>query len=323
MLERSRLFHLWPRIAAWPSLGAIALMAGVVEPAEAKAIKQSVIKFDGVAYTGTIASDAFRTYFNNTNFDPNTIDQASSLLEITRKGVKGTITVPIQDFAAPQPKKNGMNTTGKDGFVQWGSPGSREFQPGDKISLTLTFNGNVSYRSNVSNFSTIDPKINNPDNVISAGIPGSTATYDPTATIYDDLDPAFYADTDLTVETIGFMGELTTSQFEALNLDEIAAGTLPSGATLGSPSTFELTSSLVNSDPSAYSQTFVNPFPEPGTNLWDVTLAQIYEPTSNSTYAFVEGFQGAPEPATWMLMGTGFVALGVTAMRRNRRRLRG
>jgi hypothetical protein len=156
---------------------------------------------------------------------------------------------------------------------------------------------------------------------MSAGIPGSTATFDPTATIFDDLDPAFYADTDLTVEKIGFMGELTTSQFEALNLDEIAAGTLPSGATLGSPSTFELTSSLVNSSPSAFSQTFVNPFPEPGTNLWDVVLAQIYDPTSNSTYAFIEGYQGAPEPATWTLIGSGFAGLGFAAYLRRRKAL--
>jgi hypothetical protein len=323
MLERSRFFRFLPRIAAWASLSAIALMAGAVEPAEAKAIKQSVIKIDAVPYTGTINSDVFRIYFNNTNFDPKTIDQASSLLEITRKGVKDTITVPIQDFAAPQPPKRGQNTTGKDGFVQWGASGSGQFQPGDKISLTLTFNGNVTYRSNVSNFSVIDPKINNPDSVVSAGIPGSTATYDPTATIFDDLDPAFYADTSLTVEKIGFMGELTTSQFEALNLDEVAAGMLPSGATLGSPSTFDLASSLVNPSPSAFSQTFENPFSEPGTNLWDVVLAQIHDPNTNATYAFVEGFQGAPEPTTWTLMGVGFVALGVTAMRRSRGRLRG
>ena len=121
MLERSRFFRFLPRIAAWASLSAIALMAGAVEPAEAKAIKQSVIKIDAVPYTGTINSDVFRIYFNNTNFDPKTIDQASSLLEITRKGVKDTITVPIQDFAAPQPPKRGQNTTGKDGFVQWGA----------------------------------------------------------------------------------------------------------------------------------------------------------------------------------------------------------
>jgi hypothetical protein len=114
------------------------------------------------------------------------------------------------------------------------------------------------------------------------------------------------------------MGELTTSQFEALSLDEIAAGTMPSGATLGSPSTFDLASSLVNPSPSAFSQTFENPFPEPGTNLWDVVLAQIQDPNTNATYAFVEGFQGAPEPTTWTLMGVGFVALGVTAMRRSR-----
>jgi hypothetical protein len=146
MLERSCFFRFLPRIAASASLSAIALMAGAVEPAEAKAIKQSVIKIDAVPYTGTVNSDVFRIYFNNTNFDPKTIDQASSLLEITRKGVKDTITVPIQDFAAPQPPKRGQNTTGKDGFVQWGASGSGQFQPGDKISLTLTFNGNVTYR---------------------------------------------------------------------------------------------------------------------------------------------------------------------------------
>ena len=318
MLERSRFFRFWPRIAAWASLSAIALMAGAVEPAEAKAIKQSVIKIDSVAYAGTINSDVFRIYLNNANFDPKSVDQLSSSLEITRKGVKGTITVPIQDISAPQIPKLGQNTEKKDGFIQWGASGSGQFQPGDKISLSLTFNGEVKYRSNVSNFSVINPKNNNPDSVMSAGIPGSTATYDPTATIFDDLDPAVYADTELTVETIGFMGELTTSRFEALNLDEIAAGTLPSGATLGSPSTFELTSSLVNSSPSAFSRTFVNPFPEPGTNLWDVVLAQIHDPTSNSTYAFIEGYQGAPEPATWTLIGSGFVALGLTAMRRSR-----
>jgi hypothetical protein len=187
----------------------------------------------------------------------------------------------------------------------------------------LTFEGEVKYRSNVSQFSVINPKNNNPDNVMSAGILGSTATYDPSVAIFDDLDPAFYADTHLTVEKIGFMGELTTSQFEALNLDEIAAGTLPSGATLGSPSTFGLASSLVDSSPSAYSQTFDNPFPEPRSNLWDVVLAQVYDPNSNSTFALIDGSQAAPEPATWALMGSGFVVLGVTAMRRRRARLRG
>lgn len=321
MLERSRFFRLWPRIAAWASLSAIALMAGAVEPAEAKAIKQSVIKIDAVAYTGTINSDVFRIYLSNANFDPKSVDQLSSSLEITRKGVKAPIVVPIQDIAAPQIPKLGQNTEKKDGFIQWGASGSGQFQPGDKISLTLTFDGNPKYRSNISTFSVINPKNNNPDNVMSAGIPGSTATFDPTATIFDDLDPAFYADTDLTVEKIGFMGELTTSQFEALNLDEIAAGTLPSGVTLGSPSTFELTSSLVNSSPSAFSQTFVNPFPEPGTNLWDVVLAQIYDPTSNSTYAFIEGYQGAPEPATWTLIGSGFAGLGFAAYLRRRKAL--
>jgi PEP-CTERM motif-containing protein len=323
MLERSRFFRRLPRIAAWASLGAIAFVAGAVEPAEANKIKQSVIKIDAVEYTGTINSDVFRIYLNNTNFDPKTVNQLASSVEITRKGVKGTITVPIQDIAAPQPKKRGQNTEAKDGFIQWGASGSGDFHPGDKISLTLTFEGEVKYRSNVSQFSVINPKNNNPDNVMSAGILGSTATYDPSVAIFDDLDPAFYADTHLTVEKIGFMGELTTSQFEALNLDEIAAGTLPSGATLGSPSTFGLASSLVDSSPSAYSQTFDNPFPEPRSNLWDVVLAQVYDPNSNSTFALIDGSQAAPEPATWALMGSGFVVLGVTAMRRRRARLRG
>jgi hypothetical protein len=323
MLERSGFFRLFPLAAAWGVLGAIIFIAGAVESAEAKAIKQSVIKIGAVAYSGKVNSDVFRIYLSNPNFDPKSVDQASSSLEITRKGVKGTITVPIQDIAAPQVPKLGQNTEKKDGFIQWGASGSGQFQPGDKISLSLTFDGEVKYRSNISTFSIINPKNNNPDDVISAGIPGQTATYDPTVTIFDDLDPANYADTDVTVEKIAFMGELTTSQFEALSPDEIAAGILPSGATLGSPSTLQLASSLVNSSPSAYSQTFDNPFPEPGTNLWDVVLEQIYDPNSNSSYAFIGGYQGAPEPPTWMLMGSGFIALGVTAMRRSRGWLRG
>ena len=118
-------------------------MAGAVEPAEAKAIKQSVIKIDAVPYTGTINSDVFRIYLSNANFDPKSVDQLSSSLEITRKGVKDTITVPIQDIAAPQLPKLGQNTEKKDGFIQWGASGSGQFQPGDKISLTLTFDGNL------------------------------------------------------------------------------------------------------------------------------------------------------------------------------------
>ena len=44
-----------------------------------------------------------------------------------------------------------------------------------------------------------------------------------------------------------------------------------------------------------------------------------FEVTCNAvTYAFIEGYQGAPEPATWTLIGSGFVALGLTAMRRSR-----
>jgi hypothetical protein len=322
MLERSRFLRLWSRIAAWAVLSAIAFIAGAVEPAEANKIKQSVIKIGSVAYTGTINSDVFRIYISNTNFDPKSVDQLSSSLEITRKGVKNPIVVPIQDIAPPQVPKLGQNTEKKDGFIQWGASGSGQFQPGDKISLTLTFDGNPKYRSNISTFSVINPKNNNPDNVVSAGIPGQTATFDPTVTMFDDLDPAFYADTNLTVEKIGFLGELTTSQFEALSPDEIAAGTLPSGATLRSPSMFELASSLVNSSPSAYSRTFVNPFPEPRSNLWDVALAQIYDPNSNSTSAFIEGYQGAPEPATWMLMGSGFVALTGLARFTGQRRSR-
>ena len=39
-----------------------------------------------------------------------------------------------------------------------------------------------------------------------------------------------------------------------------------------------------------------------------------------SRSVMIEGFQGAPEPATWMLMGSGFVALGAAKMWRARRR---
>jgi len=144
-------------------------------------------------------------------------------------------------------------------------------------------------------------------------IKSQSGTFDTSYTISNALDPTVFSDTSFTVENLAFMGDITTSQLDALSLASIAAGNLPSGAVLGSPSTFTLSTGGL--------QGFDNPFPDPEPYLWDVALGQIFDPSTGYTYAFIDGYQGAPvpEPATWMLLGSGFAVLGLAGLLRDRR----
>jgi hypothetical protein len=65
----------------------------------------------------------------------------------------------------------------------------------------------------------------------------------------------------------------------------------------------------------------MNPFLEPGPNLWDVALGQLFDPNTDVTYAFVDAYEGevVPEPATYLLLGSGAAALGLAGLLRGRR----
>jgi hypothetical protein len=204
-------------------------------------------------------------------------------------------------------------TQAKPGFISFGTAGTALLMPGDMLTFNLLFTGNVTVRTNSGLYLDINPANNNPSTNGALRTPGASGTFDTSYTIYNDLDTSLFSNTSFTVENLAFMGDITTSQLDALSLVSIAAGNLPSGAMLGSPSTFTLTSGEL--------QSFTNPFPDPEPYLWDVALGQIFDPNTGSTYAFIDGYQGAPvpEPATLRLLASGVAVLGLAGLLRDRR----
>jgi hypothetical protein len=186
------------------------------------------------------------------------------------------------------------------------------FQPGDTLTFNLLFNGNVAVKTSGGLYLDID-KVNTPTTTGALKIKSETGTFDTSYQISNALDPTVFSDTSFTVENLAFMGDITTSQLDALSLASIAAGNVPNGATLASPSMFTLTLDEL--------QNFANPFPEPDPDLWDVALGQLFDPATGATYAFIDGYQGGvPEPTTYMLLGSSAAALGLAGLLRTRGR---
>jgi hypothetical protein len=122
---------------------------------------------------------------------------------------------------------------------------------------------------------------------------------------------SFSPDSSFQIKNLSFLGNLTSAQFAAINIDDILNGTFPPGAVPGVPSDFTLESSQVTTDPSLYSRTFDNPFPEPGPSLWDVALGQLYDPATGSLSAFIDAYQGLPEPSAGLLLASSLVLLAL------------
>ncbi|HMK67097.1 MAG TPA: hypothetical protein VK433_01020 [Stellaceae bacterium] len=300
---------------------AIALLLGpLVAVADANMIEKSTLVLGPIPYTPTVTADITRVLLRG-KYDGASLIQASSSLTITRtvKGVVTNISVPVSASASSQP--GGGMAVPKDGFVSFGTPGSDTFMPMDKLTITLTFQGNVPVSTSGGLWVNVDPKINNPMNVASFKVKSQTAAFDPMYTISNDLDPAsFSPDTSFTIENLAFLGNLTTAQFNALDINSIAAGILPIGATPATPSTFTLVSSQLSSG--TFAQAFLDPFPEPGTDLWDVAVGQFFDPTTDSLYGFIDGYQGVPEPPAVILLGSGLVLLGLLRVMAARRTAR-
>jgi hypothetical protein len=310
------------RFVAWFMLLAMAVLAGSVRPAEAKNINKTLLEFGPVAYAPTnpnATSDITRIILKGT-YEGKSLIQASSSLTITRtvnnKEVK--IVVPVAASASSQ--AGGNMVAAKPGFISFGTAGSSTFQPGDMLTVKLTFTGDVAVSTTGGLWLDVD-KDNTPSTNGSLKIKSQKAAFDTSYTISNDLntvgfsDPLFpepsFSDPTFAIQNLAFLGDITTGQLDALSLDSIAAGVTPSGATLASPSMFTLTSPLC-------SQGFTNPFPEPVGNLWDVALGQFIDPDTGATYAFIDAYQGAPEPSTVALMGSGILVLGLAGLLRGR-----
>ena len=117
-------------------LMAIAGFAGSVRPGQANAINQTVLKIGPIDYVPDSNSDLTRI-----------VIQSRSQLTITRtvKDKEVTVNVPVAASASSQP--GGGMLTAKDGFISFGTALSSTFMPKDKLSITLTFKGNVAIKT--------------------------------------------------------------------------------------------------------------------------------------------------------------------------------
>jgi hypothetical protein len=305
----------------WVILLAVAVFAAFVRPGQANVVNQTVLKIGPVAYAPNSNSDITRIVIQNT-YDGKSLVQADSQLTITRtvKGKEVTIKVPVAASASSQP--GGGMLAAKDGFISFGTAGSATFMPGDKLSITLTFKGNVAIKTSGGLWLDVD-KMNTPSTNGSLKIKSQKGVFDTSYTISNQLntepstDPLLpspvFSDPSFTIQNLAFLGNITSSQLDALSLDSIEAGNTPSGAIPASPSTFPLDS--------AASQMFTNPFPEPGPDLWDVALGIFSDPDTGSSYAFIDAFGGPPVPelSTWLMLALGFAGLGFASYGTSRR----
>jgi hypothetical protein len=300
---------------------AIAIFTGSARPGHANAINQTVLKIGPVDYTPDSNSDITRVVIQSP-YDGKSLVQADSQLTITRtaNGKEVTVKVPVAASASSQP--GGGMLAAKDGFVSFGTALSSTFMPKDKFSLTLTFKGNVAIKTGGVLWLNVD-KDNFPTTNGSLKMKSQKGVFDTSYTISNALntepstDPLLpspiFSDPSFAIENLAFLGNITTSQLDALSLESIEAGNTPSGAIPASPSTFSLDS--------ASSQMFTNPFPEPGPDLWDVALGIFADPDTGSSYAFIDAFGGPPVPelSTWAMLLLGFAGLGFAGYRASRR----
>jgi hypothetical protein len=300
---------------------AIAGLAGSVRPGQANAINQTVLKIGPIDYVPDSNSDLTRIVIQSP-YDGTSLIQAESRLTTTRtvKDKEVTANVPVAASASSQP--GGGMLTAKDGFISFGTALSSTFMPKDKLSITLTFKGDVAIKTGGLLWLNVD-KNNFPTTNGSLKMKSQKGVFDTSYTISNALntepstDPLLpspiFSDPSFAIENLAFLGNITASQLDALSLDSIEAGDTPSGAIPASPSTFSLDSTS--------SQMFTNPFPEPGPDLWDVALGIFADPDTGSSYAFIDAFGGPPVPelSTWAMLLLGFAGLGFAGYRASRR----
>jgi hypothetical protein len=296
------------QIVGWFAILAIAVLGGWATPAGANKIKATILDIGPVPYAPGATSDVARILITGA-YNGNSLDTKNSALTIDRNGKE--IIVPVAASVSSQP--GGDMAAMKPGFISFGAAGSAKFQPGDTLTFNLIFNGNVAVKTSGGLYLDID-NMNTPTTTGALKIKSQSGTFDTSYTISNALDPTVFSDTSFTIENLAFLGDITTSELDALSLASIAAGNLPSGAVLASPSTFALSADGM--------QSFTDPFPEPGPDLWDVALGQLFDPATGATYAFIDGYEGGvvPEPPTYLLLGSAVAALGLGGLLRDRAR---
>jgi hypothetical protein len=274
----------------------IAALPETTPTARAVLLNQTIFEFE-TTYTPIPTSNFLQ--INLANFSAASLNRSSSTL-----GVKTTagafIVLPVSSLLS----SNGA----QPGNVRFGGPIT--FRTNFKVTGTLVFNGLVSVKTSGAIWQ--DQSNNGTTAIGAVKLASKAPVFDPIYTVSNDLDPSIFSpDSTFQIENLSFLGNLTSAQFAAINIDDILNGTLPPGAVPGVPSNFTLESSQVTTDPSLFSQIFNDPFPEPAPDLWDVALGQLYDPSTGSLSAFIDAYQGLPEPSAGLLLASGIALLAL------------
>ena len=305
---------LWVKHAALGCLGVLLGLLWASAPASAKPIKATYLGYT-LPYSPAANADYMRLNLVDANankaFDADTFDMKKSSATITRN--KMLIDVPIAKVVSQQLNKGQP----KPGFIDF-RPKGTTFMPGDLLSFSLYFAGEVNYKTSGAQWRDGDGGVGQNNTIGAAKVSGAAGFFDTQFDLFDDLDLTQFAPPgDFEIRNLTFLTDITSSQLAALSTVAIQEGMFPPGSIqMGA---FDLQSSEYSGGSLPAYMAFNNPWQEePGDNLWDVALGQLYDPSTGALSAFVDGYEGAPEPATWMMALLGLALTG--AVLRHRRR---
>lgn len=312
-----------------------ALSAGAPVPAQFQIFEKSTfIKYLTTYNVADMTSNYFRLRIDGLTAAELVRDKTAGFRKTPIGG--GFYVFPEPLFAANvQPFQPG-NPNKKDGFIDFRvknpqDPRGRLFQPGDEVTFTVALRG----RQEMGFPRVPPPRFKTPGGLWRTGdggatgnssdgsvkLTGAVANFDPSFTLFNDLDITDYGGTDAPFEirNLRFIDNMPESAFDALNLrpvyDESFQSRLPH---------IDLSSSTATmpSFPDA-AYTFFDPFSEPDLGNFVGAYGQIYDLSSgNVVAAFLYGAKAVavPEPGILATLGAGVGILFALECRRRVRR---
>lgn len=194
------------------------------------------------------------------------------------------------------------------------------FRPGDEVTFTLALRGGPDagfprvppprFKTPGGLWRTGDGGVANNSTDGNVKLTGAVANFDPTFTLFNDLDIADYGGPDAAFEVrnLRFINNMPQTAFDAIDLRPVYDESLQSGLPH-----VDLSSSTATmpSFPEA-EHTFSDPFSEPDLGNFVGAYGQIYDlSTGKVVAAFLYGAEAVavPEPSTWLFLTTGCLGL--------------
>jgi hypothetical protein len=291
-------------------------------PSAAKNTNKTTVKFETVFTSSDPTANYVRILIPD--FLKDSLIQAETLGTINRGKGNVAVVIPLsidpKRIASFVPKVG--NTLPKPGFIDFilGIDLTKTFQKGDKVELTMTFNGDVAgkFKPSSASFRSGIGMGFNETNVLGAMISGFTSKFDPQYTAINDLDPLIYgvSDPQFEIHNLQFFGNVDQSFLSTVDLNAIFNA--PFDPSLPN---FTLSSEQAGAPSFPTSMVFNNPFQEPGPGNFAVELGQVYDPNAGavvSAFCQTEQIANVPEPSSGILICIG--ALGTIIWRNCLRR---